>query len=49
MSVCYWNEHEEDDNYYFGTTTTYLGTTCTDGNSEVNTLSLGKFLKNEEP
>ena len=48
MSICDWNEHDDDDDddydYY-----SYLGTNCTDGNSEVNTLSLGKFLKNEEP
>ena len=47
MSVCHWNELDEDDcdyDYY-----SYLGTNCNDGNYEVNTLSLGKFLKNEEP
>ena len=42
MSVCHWNERDDNDcNNY-----SYLGTNCTDGNSEVNTLSLGKFLKN---
>ena len=47
MSVFHWNELEEDDyDYdYFS----YLGTNCTDDNSEVNTLILGKFLKKEEP
>ena len=44
MSVCHWNERDEDDYDY----SKNLGTDCTDGNSEVNTLSLGKFLKNEE-
>ena len=45
MSVCHWNEPDDEDNYSFFD----LGTKCTDGNSEDNTLSLGKFLKNEEP
>ena len=45
MSVCDWNELDEDD-YAFRT---YLGTNCTDGNSEVYALNLGKFLKNKEP
>ena len=45
MSVCDWNELDEDD-YAFRT---YLGTNCTDGNAEVYTLNLGKFLKNKEP
>ena len=45
MSVCYWNELDDDDYTYIPS----LGTNCTDGNSEVKKLSLGKFLKNEEP
>ena len=47
MSVCHCNELDEDDYDYYSYS--YLGTNCTDGNSEVSTLSLGKFLKNEEP
>ena len=46
MSVCHWNERDEDD---VEEHTKYVGTKCTDGNSEVNTLLLGKFLKKEEP
>ena len=45
MSVCDWNERDDDkynDHLY-----SHVGPDCTDGNSEVNTLSLGKFLKNE--
>ena len=51
MSVCHWNEDDVSDYDYNPTSYsyTYLGTNCTDGNSEVKTLSLGKFLKNEEP
>ena len=47
MSVCHWNEFDDDD--YSDYSYSRLGTKCTDGNSEVNTLSLGNFLKNEEP
>ena len=43
MSVCDWNELDDYND------SSYLGTKCTGGNSEVNTLLLGKFLKNEEP
>ena len=46
MSVCDWNEIDDDEDYDY---LSYLGTDCTDGNSEVNTLNLRKFLKNEEP
>ena len=49
MSVCHWNEIDEDDYHELGEITKYVGTKCTDGNSEVNTLFLSKFLKNEEP
>ena len=45
MSVCHWNEPDDEDEYTYS----ILGTNCPDGNSEVKTLSLGKFLKNEEP
>ena len=45
MSVFHWNERDEDD---LDKGCIYRGTTCTDVNSEVNTLSLGKFLKNVE-
>ena len=45
MSVCHWNEPDDDPFSY----DSFLGTACTDGNSEVKTLSLSKFLKNEEP
>ena len=45
MSVCHWNEPDDDD-FNFDS---FLGTNCPDGNSEVKTLSLGKSLKNEEP
>ena len=45
MSVCHWNE-PDDDTFTFES---YLGTNCRDGNSEVNALSLSKSLKNEEP
>ena len=38
MSVCHWNEPYS-----------FLGTDCPDGNSEVETLTLSKFLKNGEP
>ena len=45
MSVCHWNEPDDDEfTYDF-----FLGTYCLDGNSEVKKLSLSKFLKNEEP
>ena len=44
MSVCDWNQLDEDDDYSY----LYSGTECTDGNTEVNPLNLGKFLKNEE-
>ena len=46
MSVCYWNESDEYDYIDYSY---YLGTNGTDGNSEVKTLSLGKFLRKEEP
>ena len=46
MSVCHWNDRDED---YFLDHTEHLGTSCTDGNSEVNTFILRKFLKNGEP
>ena len=46
MSVCHWNKSDEYDYIDYSY---YLGTNCTDGNSEVNTLILGKFLKKEEP
>ena len=49
MSVCHWNERDEYDPMRVHEVYLYLGTTCTDYNSEVNTLSLGKFLKNGEP
>ena len=45
MSVCHWNE--PDDDIYLPYP--FLGTNCLDGNSEVNELSLGNFLKNKEP
>ena len=45
MSVCHWNGRDEDYYKY----SYYLGKNCTDGNSEVNSLILGKFLKKEEP
>ena len=45
MSVCHWNEPDDEDEYSYS----ILGTNCPDGNSEVKKLSLGKFLKNEEP
>ena len=44
MSVCHWNEPDEEDEFNVGH---FLGTHCPDGNSEVKTLSLGKSLKNE--
>ena len=40
---------ELDDDDYSDDSYSHLGTNCTDGNSEVNTLILGKFSKNEEP
>ena len=46
MSVCDWNELDEYDYIDYSY---YLGANCTGGNSEVNTLLLGKFLKKEEP
>ena len=45
MSVCHWNEPDDDTFTY----DSFLGTNCPDGNSEVKELSLSKFLKNEEP
>ena len=45
MSVCHWNEPDDED----GHSLSFLGTNCPDGNSEVNELSLGKSLKNKEP
>ena len=47
MSVCHWNERDEDDYDYYSYSG--VGTDCTDGNSEVNTFIFDKFLKNEEP
>ena len=46
MSVCDWNESDEYDYIDYSY---YLGTNSTGGNSEVNILLLGKFLKKEEP
>ena len=40
-------KRDEDD--YDDYSYSYVGTDCTDGNSEVNTFILDKFLKNEEP
>ena len=47
MSVCHWKKRDEDD--YDDYSYSCVGTDCTDGNSEVNTFILDKFLKNEEP
>ena len=45
ISVCHWNDPDDEDDYSYIS----LGTNCPDVISEVNELSLGKFLKNEEP
>ena len=47
MIVCHWNE--VDDDYFFYCSSTYIGTTCTCGNSEVITLNLSEILRNVEP
>ena len=42
MIVCHWNEYDEND-YDYNPSSSYVGTNCTDGSSEVNGLFLGKF------
>ena len=42
MSVCHCNEYDEND-YDYNPSSSYVGTNCTDGSSEVNGLFLGKF------
>ena len=42
MSVCHWNEYDEDD-YDYNPSSSYVGTKFTYGSSEFNGLYLGKF------
>ena len=42
MSVCHWNEYDEDDSD-LEPNSRHVGANCTDDSSEVDGLFLGKF------